>query len=389
MNQPPSPAPTLAAVVDVVAGRTPQLECVDVELFSRILVRRGLAGLAVADVRTRGTDEGALADVWLELLAIYHRVAFHSTLVLESADRALSVLEAGGVPALLFKGTALFRMGVYGDPGARPLEDTDLLVLPDDAPRAVALLSAAGFEPWVPWRGARMGWLSSFSFTDRRAPGGVPVALDLHWATPYARLRLSGPWPEDPLWEEASLPLPKAEPHFALMAEHVLKHLRVVVHARGLADLARVAPRLADGAWLREQADRRGSLPGLRLVMALLRDRLGVHIPGDVLKAVGVPSRLGNRVNRRLSTQRLLGHEAQGGLGRAGGVLGDWTLIGSIFGSVREIARVLGPPGRWLRSRYPDTAWALARRLRYLRELTSWIVGSAPSPLSPNQEFEA
>lgn len=381
--------PVISAALDVLAGRAPEVDPADAGEVAGLLASRGLAGLAVAEARARGAaglDAGLPEQVVTALRPAYHAAALETTLVLESGRRAREALAAAGIRTLAFKGAALMEAGVYADPGARAMEDVDLLVPPDAAGRAVEVLGRAGFEPWSPWDGRRAEWLSSATFTDTDAPGAFRPSLDLHWATPYARLLQAGPWPPDPLWDGASGHLPAPEPHFALIAEHLLKHLRVVTHLRGLADLVRLAPRLRDGDLLARQASRRGSLPGLRSVMALLTSRLGVALDPAVARRVGVPRALGGRAGRLLDPARLVGG-MDGSVTRLDGILGAWTLLGTTGGSAREVARVLAPSGRWLRARYPDTGVA-ARRVRYLAALVAWSLGLGVSPLSPNQDVE-
>ncbi len=378
--------PLTRALLDVIAGSPPRWEGDD-ERLVRGLEHRGLGALAVSDARCReaaGEPAGLAEAVLAGLGPVYHASALHTTLVSEAAERAAGALEEAGIGVLFFKGVALLCEGVYSDPGARPVQDVDLLVRPEDTPAAVEVLGETGFEPWAPWEVSRMTWLSSFTFADATAPERMRPALDLHWATPYADLRLAGPWGEDPLWERSSGRLPAPEPHFVLLAEHLLKHLRVLSHLRGLADLVRLAPRLGDAELLVRQARRRGSLPGLRSVMALLREHLGVVLDDAVVRRVGARSALRGRAARHLDPEGLIG-TGSGDRPRLGGVLGSWMTIGSPVRSAARLARVVAPPARWLRARYPDEG-RLGRRTRYVRELIRWTRGRGISPLAPNQE---
>src|SRR5206468_4850779 len=58
--------------------------------------------------------------------------------------RLLDALAAAGIDALAYKGPAL-AMRAYGELGMRAFVDLDLLVRPDDVPRAIEALSAAGY----------------------------------------------------------------------------------------------------------------------------------------------------------------------------------------------------------------------------------------------------
>lgn len=372
--------PEIDAVLDVLAGRVPSVEGDALVGACALLQANGVAGLAVAEARGRG-DAGLLDG----LRDAYRYQALHTTVVLESGARAVEALAGAGIEVLPFKGMALFRAGVYTDPGARAMEDVDLLVAPGDVERAVGVLEGVGFRPWSPWDPRRLTWLSSFTLTDALAPGGMEPSLDLHWATPYARLRLAGPWPRDPLWEGAVDGVPGPEAHFVLVAEHVLKHLRVLSHLRGVADLVRLAPLLQDGDQLVRQARRRGSLRGLRTVVAFLGDGLGVALPPAVVDAVGRGRGARKAARRHLDPTTLVGPSGPS-RGALGGLVGSWGLIGSPWETLGEWVRVLAPSGRWLRDRYPETP-AAARRLVYLGAVAAWVTGRGASPLSPNQEW--
>jgi hypothetical protein len=347
-----------------------------------------LGGLAVALVR-RG--RGELPDALLaELEADYHRTALHSTLVLESVLRARAALAGLGISSLLFKGSALLHDGTYGDPGERFMEDADLLVRPADAGAAVERLVAAGFRPWTDWHNERMTWLPAFAFTDPVVAPGLEVSLDLHWRTPYHDLRAGRAVGEDTLWdgadEDAGLPAP--EPHFVVLAEHFLKHVRVVTHARGLVDLARLAPVLTDGERLARHARARGGLRSTRTAVALLREAFGVSPREEVDRALGGSGRLRGPAARVLAFPRLLDPDAARGRSRIEGLLARWATLGGPFSTARDLVQVAAPSPSWLRARYPHLkASALRARIRYLRDLLAWIVGRGVSPLSPNQEW--
>ena len=380
-------SPLVSAVLDVLAGRPLPEEVAGSGDFWRLLHLHGRAGLAVAEGRGGGGGTPGLERrLPHEAVTTYRFQGIETTLVLESGRRALLALGSAGIPALPFKGLALFQAGVYSDPGARIMEDADVLVPPGRVPDAIAALQDAGFRPWSPWEPGRLRWLSSFSLEDVQAPGGVAPALALHWATPYARLRLAGPWPTDPLWEGADGGVPTAEAHFAVIAEHVLKHLRVIAHLRGVADLVRLTPLLEDGEALVRQARRRGSLPGLRTVLAFLDDFLGVRPCPEVLQAVAPGA--GARKAARKHLDPVLLVDPQGPPGGVQAVLGAWGLIGTSWASLREWVRVALPSGAWLQARYPSTPWH-RRRLRYGRDVLAWVRGRGRSPLSPNQELDA
>jgi hypothetical protein len=344
------------------------------------LNRLGLAGLVVAE----GTAN-ASPPLREALRAAVTGAGFHTVLTLDAARRALSLLQDAGIEALLFKGAALHLARVYRDPRARPLGDADLLVRAARANEAVRILEAGGFQPWEPWTDRHPGWVSAFTLDDGSAPAGLPVTLDLHWATDYTRLRHAPDWGGEILWEEWAPPLPAPEAHFVVTAEHLLKHLRVAVHLPAVADLVRLLPSMEVPGTVVRHAEARGSLPGLRAVVGLLLS-LGAPVPAGLVEEVGGGATAAAAARRAcLSVPELLArHPALPGY-RSPSPLRDWLAPTGLRGTAREAARVLLPSAAWLRSRYPGTPSGWSRRKRYLADLVRWSASWSASPLSPNQ----
>jgi Uncharacterised nucleotidyltransferase len=80
-----------------------------------------------------------------KLKGIYRAGWLHNQLLMQRAVSALGILADAGVPTLVLKGLALGLVH-YRDPGARPMDDVDLLVPAADADRAIEAMRHAG---WV------------------------------------------------------------------------------------------------------------------------------------------------------------------------------------------------------------------------------------------------
>jgi hypothetical protein len=63
-----------------------------------------------------------------------------------TAEECVAALAAAGVQATLIKGLA-YERGLYGEPGARPTSDVDLLVRGEDRRAAFSVLDGLGFQP--------------------------------------------------------------------------------------------------------------------------------------------------------------------------------------------------------------------------------------------------
>jgi len=385
-------------VSEVLAGRAPVdfgPPGPDRDRRLELLGFHRLLGLWYSEVRRSASDEpGAKLEREVDdaVRDQYLRTGLHSTLVVESSRRAREALSRVGIPSIVFKGAALVQNGTYPEPAGRSLEDVDLLVPGRSADAAVRTLEASGFEPWVAWDERRIAWLPAFAFTDTRAPAGMGVTLDLHWRTPYTSFRSGSDGGPGMLWEGADLEagLPAEEPHFVLLVEHFLKHLRVVAHVRAVGDLVRSLDRLSRPDLLASLAERRGSLRGLRMMLAFLRDGMAVSVPNEILAGVGVPETMPRAVSKVLNRSRVFGTAPPVVGGRFRGLRLHWAVVGSRWASLRDVYDVVLPPGSWLDHRYPEvsTGWG-RRRVHHMKTVAAWLLGRGVSPLSPNQEFEA
>ena len=337
----------------------------------------GLEGLAVARDREVG---GRLLSSSLrsELEPAYRLQGLATALAVESGERARSVLRSAGISALLFKGAALVRDGTYVDPGARRMDDADLLVRSGEAARAVEALVEAGFAPVTGWDVGRTGWVDAVTLHDLMAPSGSAVAVDVHWRTEYGRLRFGGR-AESLLWEgadlEAGLPAPEAQ--LIVVGEHLLKHLRYKVHLAAYGDIARVAARVRDWDRVEGRLRRSRLARALRGLLRVATDELGAPIPPGLAAGRG-------RAGRSLSPRRLVGRRRPVE-GRLAGLLHRWRLLGSPARVAADVLEAAFPPAGWLRARYG--AGGPRARLRYCSDVLRWAAYRARSPASPNQEL--
>jgi len=367
----------------LVAGRPPgPLEVRPSQAVVDLLVLRGLAGAAwVAVERGEAEVEPEVAE------ALEQRHALDAVRGGEAVDAALrlrSALTDAGIPSVLFKGAALILEGVREE-GERPLADVDLLVRPGDVEGAIEVLVGEGMVPWVPWDPARLDWLAAFTLDLPGSTDDLTVTVDLHWSTRCADLRHRRRAEPDPLWDGADPEsgLPGEEAHFVMIADHVMKHLRVETHLGGFGDLVRLLPTLADRDLLLRHASERGIGRRLPRLMDVLDQAFGV--PQDAF--LPLPDRLrpsGRRIPDAVSRDRLvlLRGPAEG---RGGGLQLRWDMGAR---RTHDLLDVLLPDGAWLAARYPIIRSPVARRIEHWWRTLAWLGGRMPSPLSPNQEFE-
>lgn len=144
-------------------------------------------------------------------------------------ERIAVRFQGAGVPLMALKGAAL-NLTVYRPQDARPMDDLDLLIRPEDVDRAFALLEALGGlrgEPLV-----REDFFPRFHYEIEYRLGAIyPVKVDLH-VRPYRPLRYAQTVPEAAMWEnaqrialnEASILIPGREDMLIHLAAHAAIH---------------------------------------------------------------------------------------------------------------------------------------------------------------------
>ncbi|MBW7922113.1 MAG: nucleotidyltransferase family protein [Rubellimicrobium sp.] len=293
--------------------------------------------------------------------------------------RLLAAFDAGGVQAVVIKGTAL-AYDLYDDAALRPRGDTDILIPPDHLPQARAVLAAQGFrltyEEEVPDGYTQEAW----TFTPPE--GGHSHDIDLHWQA-FNGASLAGLIPVDEAMAEA-VPLPRlapvaralSRPHGLLhscvhRAQHILSPYFVggEAHYGGdrliwLCDIDRLARALTAAEWqsFATRAAARGIGPvcagalheAARLLDTPLPEgpmaRLAAAPPGPVARYLGSH----DRRSRALADLRASGARGRSRLA---------YLRGRLF-----------PPAAAMRSQYPRSRLPLA--VLYLRRLLRFARGA-------------
>lgn len=365
------------------AGAAHALPAPDAERAVGMLRLHRLEGLAVA--RDREAGGGLLPPEVREALEPDYRArSLHGALLLESAGQARAALEEAGIPSLLFKGAALVRQGLYSDPGARAMDDVDLLVPTDAARGAAGALEGAGFRRWTGL--GSPGWLDSATFDDPASPPDLPLVVDLHWRTEYGGMRFGDPTGGSVLWRDADLEagLPAPGPHLVVVAEHLLKHLRVRTHLAAYADVARLAPRVEAWDEVVDVVRGRRLGVGIGLVLEAAARELGAPVPVEVRETLAGGGRSRRRTYETVRPGANLERELRVD-GRLAGVRLRWRLMGSPLRAAGDLAEIAFPGGPWLRARY-GAGGTLRLWLRYAADVLRWMVGRGRSPASPNQD---
>jgi Uncharacterised nucleotidyltransferase len=227
---------------------------------------------------------GVLRHAWADNLSRRHKLAP----VLAELDRA-------GIPHLLLKGAPL-AFAIYPNPGARPMDDVDVLVPLARGREALALLTSGG------------GWVLENPLPPPPADPAAPdpmlfkhgcalktasgLHLDLHW---FALADCCQPGADDGFWARRR-PLPGAGTAWQPAPEDNFLHLCVhglranpVSSIRWIADtvlLLRAAENTFDWALLLAEARRRRLVAPLRHAVDYLHAEFAAPVPPAWLEKI-------------------------------------------------------------------------------------------------------
>jgi hypothetical protein len=256
-------------------------------LLARLAFHRvdGLAHRTIARLAP-----GARVDPWLRasLRRRHQRLAAATLAQGLALAEILEALERAGIPAVVLRGLHCAET-IYGDPGARPFEDHDLMVRPADAEGARRALRRLGFEQRTPGLLRRGGVILDLH-TDPLGACRRPTRADLF------------PLPIEALFDRARpgtiaggpALLLEPEDDLLLLAIHLVKHSfdRLI----RIADLAHLLWRRG-GTLSWETVRRRAEASNTRRLLAWALESatlLGAAVPdglrpseaGDSLEAV-------------------------------------------------------------------------------------------------------
>jgi hypothetical protein len=320
------------------------------------------------------------------LRAEYFRTLARSMQLASELERMLLAFGDAGLPVMLLKGAALVP-DWYQDPGLRPMCDLDLLLAEDALPTADAILRELGYEE-----------PGSLSTRERRVPaghhhwpplldsGGV-VAVELHHhlgpRDRFLGFELDGMWSRARPAVRGAAPcvVPSPEDQVIHTSLHFLgHHLARTYGALGqLRDIAVVVSGAGAGEsldWdlvLREGA-RHDVTGSLALVLSVVAELFGIHMPREVLAPVRRPGRRSPAADELIS-RRVFRSDC-------------WSTLERLSAR-RRVLRQLLPP-------HPSTIWAKGAhrdqgdegdgqngRKRAGRPFVSWAMAAGRAAVHP------
>jgi hypothetical protein len=227
----------------------------------------------------RNLGPGAFdAEAAERLKGLYRRAWSRNQVLFRRAAEAIGALEAAGIETLAIKGVSLALLS-YGDAGARPMDDADVLVPIARTREAIEVLAAAG---WRAGHDDPLAWTQVHHSLGFSGPGGGEV--DLHWFSLWQPAR------DDELWR-ASVPMDLGG--VATRAPCPADQLLLAcVHGtpwsplppfRWIADAVltvRAAGEELDWDRVAEEAERRQLTVATGAALAYLREEFGLPVPG-------------------------------------------------------------------------------------------------------------
>lgn len=239
---------SLATELAAPGAEAPAWSELEWRLAPAVAAMHGISPLLAGVLRWQGPPH------WASFLAEQRR---HTLLRQLRIEELLATIDersrSAGIAIVALKGAALHRAGVYAA-GERPMADLDLLVQPDDAENAVAVLLALsyrdagttwkhqGFEPADAEQRARLG-----EHADN------PIKVDLHHRI-RERLPLTPAELTDIVFPPHAQPGLNAYPRAAALLAHVLAHAAGTMACRGLrliqlCDIGRLADQMSAADW--------------------------------------------------------------------------------------------------------------------------------------------
>lgn len=299
-----------------------------------------------------------------------------STLLLDAAAvECISILRAEGIRSILLKGPVTAQL--YSSPGSRIYSDVDLLVAPDEFPRALRTLEGIGYRNLV--KAARDKLVGTHAIPLRlerppvagRAQFPTGLSVDLHWsfdgigasdevfwttvAADAERMRVSG----------TEIDVPSEPARALLLALHAGTSHASFTHP--LTDLDRALECLSDDTWREAR-------------------RLAVGLDAEPRFAAGLATRpLGLKMIDRLQLKGTVDMRSALHVTGVPPPLADSIVqlrtASGVGPRVRLIARGLIPTGATMRLH-----WQLARRGRLGLALTYiyrpvWLLAKLPAAL--------
>ena len=179
---PPQAREILSLIFKIISGQ-PEAALSNLDASSlQPLRHHRLTPWLYLEVARKGWEKHILSPPLLQdLRRDYILSMIMATRQAEMTLRFIQDFSGHGIEMILLKGADL-RHRLYGDPAARPMDDLDVLINPEDLPRARSVLAAMGFRPAPEYADLSPAyWEILGGAIHYQPPPQGEICLDLHW----------------------------------------------------------------------------------------------------------------------------------------------------------------------------------------------------------------
>lgn len=215
---------------------------------------------------------------------IYNKTLYRNVILSDELTKILSAFNQRGIRVISLKGIALAEM-LYENPALRTMSDMDILVQPDDLPRASSLLIEMGYKQLTspvhqahPFHGAPYYKQTTF-----------PIFIELHWDLEDEKLMST---PMEKIWGRAQTLQLQWGKTMTLSFEDTLMFSIVQLckqfdHLKVLGDIAELMKkyqRALDWRYIVDSAHSWGIGTGVYYSLKRAQDLLEAPVPPSVIK---------------------------------------------------------------------------------------------------------
>lgn len=237
----------LAAELAQPSGTTPDWDTLQWRLAMAAAAAHGVSPLMDGRPGWRHVE-------WMRFLAGQRdHVERRHRRIIDLLRRLDAAARAAGIALVPLKGAALHALGFYA-PGERPMADIDLLVHPDEAPRAAVLLQALGYEvSFAQWKHQVFKPIDEVPVAALGEHRDTPINIELHTRI-HERLPMTRVDITATVYPAHARPGLNAYPSHAALMAHLLLHAAGNACGRSLRlmhlnDISLLATRMTAHDW--------------------------------------------------------------------------------------------------------------------------------------------
>lgn len=155
-------------------------ESLDWNFFLSELLRNNIGPLVYDALRKNQLDAVLPPAVVQALKTSYHQTAMANLFLFQETRSIIEALNLAGIPAILFKGSAL-AIEIYGQAALRPCSDVDMLVAREKLPEVKKIFFDNGFSFPKDLIDERFYYRNHFHIAFNKPLKNAAVQIEVHW----------------------------------------------------------------------------------------------------------------------------------------------------------------------------------------------------------------